>query len=111
MPRDLQKSDSPPLCFLFNKLTENLMYAKVMFISAKTVPSFNYLFFQEDKDRQKDSVTALSFIISTSRKNLYDEQYYHEAMAKRFVMPECSYRASIISSSYKLDSRLKALRK
>jgi len=27
-----------------------------------------------------------------------------EVIAKRFVMPECSYRASMISSNYKLDS-------
>ena len=39
-----------------------------MFLSAKTVPSFNYLFFQEDKDRQKDGVAVLSFVISTQGK-------------------------------------------
>ncbi|PJA49940.1 MAG: hypothetical protein CO171_03950, partial [Syntrophobacterales bacterium CG_4_9_14_3_um_filter_49_8] len=28
-----------------------------------------------------------------------------EAIAKRSVMPECFYRASMISSSYQIDSR------
>ena len=33
-----------------------------------------------------------------------------EVIAKRFVMPDYFYRASMISGSYKLDSRSEALR-
>jgi len=39
-----------------------------------------------------------------------ETQYTGEVIAKRFVMPECSYRASMISGSYKPDSRPEASR-